>query len=428
MCRLCSRLGFATTITRLPRHHFARLLVMHSGNLSVPPSTSTSSHVVSGGATKTRDQVDPSILADLMKSQHCDVETLLRVFLKLCRDQPLPSESIPPSDLNPSTPRLPSTDSSPDGSPGSVITARPSNSSGSTPKHTSPNPNTENQSADPPAQPEFFERCLTAVLPLCQNQELLNLLDEVKHAGKETQRYIPLTRFLNHALGLLASLALPGIRPVSDLNVLFVVNDPKHVYWRPGSSHRVPDLALLSLGTVKQVYQTSECNWDAIAKGVCLSGKRHKEAKLEWPDVLASVEVKWDYHPMRPDKPQTYNTSLGDPIGQISVARNQPDLAESISGNTTASSASVSISSLESHPSSDSIRGVSNAGDPAAASNGSGSRKRSGDHLDSANDNMHRNHNIPTNKIDVATQSGGCGAEMLHSSLGRRHAIGLVNI
>ncbi|EUC55221.1 hypothetical protein RSOL_102550, partial [Rhizoctonia solani AG-3 Rhs1AP] len=131
---------------------------------------------------------------------------------------------------------------------------------------------------------------------------------------------------------------------------------------------------------------------------------------------------------MQSDKPQTYNTSLGDPVDQLSVARNQSDLAESISGNTTSSSASVSISSSESHPSSDSICGASTAEGPAAASNGSGSRKRSGDHLDSANDHRQRNHNIPSDRVDAVTQLGGCGAEMLHSSLGRRHAIALVNI
>ncbi|CAE6397506.1 hypothetical protein ACGC1H_000164 [Rhizoctonia solani] len=383
-----------------------------STNLS---NISSSSHAISGGATETRDNVNPSVSADLRTCEHCDVEILLNVLLKRCYHSPPPSEPTPSSDANPSTPRLPSTDSTPKNSPSSVATARPCSSS----HPISPNPNAEDNSTNPPAQPELLQTCLEAVLPLCEDEGLLERLTAVRFAGKERERYVPLAKLLNYALGLLAPLSLPGIRAASDLQILFAVNY-KQVHWRPGSV-RIPDLVLLSLPAMRQVCNKYGGDRNSILENECLSGKRRN--KLEWPDVLASVEVKWNDDPIPTEPPKAYVTDL-ESIGQLSVDGNRVDLVGTISSDTTTTSNSTSV------PSSDYMS--SDIQDPAATANAPTSSKRSGDHMPSDGSDAKRqkqsHHDKRVTRMEAVIQSGCYGAEMLHCSLGRGHAFGLVNI
>ncbi|KDN33785.1 hypothetical protein RSAG8_13114, partial [Rhizoctonia solani AG-8 WAC10335] len=391
---------------------------------SITTNTSTSSHAISGGATKTRKEVNPSIVVDLTTCEHCDVETLLDVLLKRCRDSPAPSELTPSTDLNPSTPQLPSTDyspdSPPDGSPSSTATVRAS--SGPAQNPSAPNPNSEDSPASPPAQPQLLQDCLQAVLSLCQDEVLLQHLTELKISGTEQKRYVPLTKFLNHALRLLAPLSLPGIRAASDLQVLFVVNDPKMVHWRPGAV-RSPDLILLSLAATRQIYKKLGGDWDNIAEA-CLTGSR--DARLEFPDVLVPVEVKWNDNPIDSEPPATYGTRLGVPIGQLTADGEQVGSAGTISSDTTPASTPTSV------PSSDSGRSLGNVGDSTAASSRPRLPKRSGAHLASDDSEPKKqkqsHHDKKHTRIEAVTQSGGSAAEMLYCSLGRRHAFGLVII
>ncbi|CAE6397583.1 hypothetical protein ACGC1H_000169 [Rhizoctonia solani] len=397
---------------------------------SILSNIPTSGHAISGRATKTREEVDPSIIADLRTCEHCDVETLLNVLLKRCRDSPPPSKPTPLSDADQATPCLPSTDSSPNGSSSSTDTVRPC--SGST-HSSSPNPNAEDNPTNPPAQLELLQNCLEAVLPLCEDEGLLERLKGFQFSGKEPKRCAPLVKLLNYALGLLAPLSLPEIRAASDLQMLFAVNH-KRVHWRPGSA-RYPELVLLSLAAMRQVYNKSDSDRDSFAKE-CLSGKPVKN--LEWPDVLASVKVKWTHDPIQSDLPEAYGTRLGDSIGQLSVDGNWVDLAGTISSDTTSTSTSAPvpssdyISSSGSIPSSDSSRGFSNVGDPAANSDGSMLSKRSSDHLvpDSSEPKRQKqsHHDQRVTRMEAVIQSGGYGAEMLYCSPGRGHAFGLVNI
>ncbi|CUA73069.1 tRNA(Met) cytidine acetyltransferase TmcA [Pyrococcus abyssi GE5] [Rhizoctonia solani] len=295
--------------------------------------------------TSSQEQVDSSIVADLATSECCDMETMLNVLLNYCRDLPPPPNTASIT----STPQLLSTEKYPDGLPGasSEGTARPS---AATPQyHGSPDPNSAGNPSgpatqpsenptDPPTQPDLLQPCLQGALEHCKNAELQGFLDEFKK-GKDKARYVPLANALNCGLSLSSTMQVPEIRGPSELKPLFVVSDPDWFHWRSGVQ-RNPELALLSLSAVRQLYDKPHGDWNSLSK---TDLDLPEEAKFEWPDALAPVEVKWNESPIQSERPKEYSTCLV-PISHLSVDDERKDSTGDTSSNTTPASTTTSSS------------------------------------------------------------------------------------
>ncbi|CUA73064.1 hypothetical protein RSOLAG22IIIB_10509 [Rhizoctonia solani] len=280
----------------------------------------------------------------------------------------------------------------------------------------------------PPPQPDLLQLCLQVALKHCEDAELLGFLDQFKN-GKERAGYVPLAKALNRALSLSSTIQLPGIRAPSDLQILFTISDPKNLYSRPGVL-RIPDLVILSLDAARQLYGKPDGDWNSVSEA-CLAPP--EKMKFEWPDVLASVEIKWN----------------DDPIDHLSVDDEWNDLAEATASNTTPASttasssvqpsghvqsaeliqSSGSLTTTGSLPSSHSVRSSASVSGQAAISSKFAPPRRPSDHLgfDTTCPQKKHKHEKGT-RSDVMLQPAGNGPEMLHCSLGRHHSISLAII
>ncbi|CAE6432659.1 unnamed protein product [Rhizoctonia solani] len=283
---------------------------------------------------------------------------------------------------------MPSTGNSPDGPPSSTDTARP-------------------------LQHKLVHDCLREVLPLCGDPDLQQFLTEYKNAGKDKSRYAPFVRLANRALQILVPLRPQGIRTASGLEVLFNVNHPKRISGMGGSWS--PDVVLVSLSSAKRIHDDPNGDWDHIINEYSFS----PPDGLEWPDVLASVELKWNYHPVLSEKPAQYDNNLTI-IEPLSISLDP--VSDNSVGDT---SSDATTNSTSGRTSSDFAQNFANGGNPGAT-------EMIGDHP-APDDSMPSirkfdHHDIKNTKKEAMEQSGINGAEMLRCSLGRRHALGLVII
>lgn len=151
-----------------------------------------------------------------------------------------------------------------------------------------------------------------------------------------------------------------GVRPPSDSNILFQVNDKDIV--GIGGSVRKPDLALVSLHSARHIHQDNadeddDVKWRRLAYGPCLqSPAKHQ---LRWWDVLASCELKREYTPIgwTPQKGYGYSLKLTVPpldlegwrgYNSASASASTTDSASAIDSTSTNSPVSNTSGSLES--------------------------------------------------------------------------------
>ncbi|CAE6433213.1 unnamed protein product, partial [Rhizoctonia solani] len=257
-----------------------------------------------------RPDFAPQIIADLQRSERCDVENLLEALLRRYPEA-APSRS-------PTTPRMPPTGGSPEGPP---------------------SPNNQGNTSESPTP--LLQRCLEAVLPKCE--ELAPLLNKLKISGKETNRYTPLVEFLNSALFLLKDAEPSGICPASDLDVIFAVNYPRRIHWRPGLDCS-PDIVLLSCSGARRCYDMSDDEWAKVSEACLAGGLIGAVGGLEWPDVLVPAEVEWNSDPILAQVPIKYETQLTNNVPQLPTNGINSDPSEVTSRATTHDSASETTS------------------------------------------------------------------------------------
>ncbi|CUA72947.1 Translocation and assembly module TamB [Rhizoctonia solani] len=241
----------------------------------------TSFFIDTSGITESQEQVDPSIVADLETSQRCDMQIMLRYLLKLCTN---PVSHSNPA-LQPSTLQTPSPDNYSGGFPLSMDTMQ--YSAGLTQECGSLYRKSKSNPVDTPSQPDLFQICLQAALPYCKDNQLLKILDDLKSSQEDKSCDVPMARLFNYALLLLSAVEIPGIRAPSDLEILFAVSNSERVHWRPGYE-RSPELVILSLGAARRLYKMPNADWNSLSEACLVPPQK---IKVEWPDVLASVEV-----------------------------------------------------------------------------------------------------------------------------------------
>ncbi|KAG8688640.1 hypothetical protein FRC08_011320 [Ceratobasidium sp. 394] len=406
---------------------------MHTPNPGSIASAGSSSHASSGAFQRTTRQfVDPFIKTDLQYVETCSIHHLLGVLLDRCRSD-APNHSVPPVS-NPSTPNIPqlnesgSLDNSPNGSD---KTEKAETKPSSATQHSDPSGGRLDQN-------DLLEVCLRNVLPLCNEEGFRNLIRAYCNVPMpETQRYPPFTKACNYALGRLRALDIPHLRPPSSCEILFHVNDPIQIIGYK-SSHRVPDVTIVSLGATQRVHRLAQ-SWAHFAEGPC---QAKPPLNFEWSEVLGFAEFK-RFNPITPRFPDKFDCSLHDPVplqtppdlellGTASSASATNSIPSSISTTNTPYPESKHFqmaASENGRPSSDTSLPTAAEGLPGNVLGTTHGTKRPREGAESSLRNQggsKKQKGDPDEKIQEGlVQCGTYAAEMLSRSTARQHAIGL---
>ncbi|KAG8742207.1 hypothetical protein FRC10_001903, partial [Ceratobasidium sp. 414] len=287
-----------------------------------------------------RSTVAPFILHDLKKSETCAFPNLLGALLQdCCADSDAPGVSTHPRAApsnNPTPPQSPSLSMKTE-TPHALYPAREDV------KHEGGTLVASNN--DKTLGPKLLDACLDMVLNTCKDEKLHGLLKVLcETEGKGKPRYAPFVQFANYALTKLESElgTTPNLKAMSDFKILFHVNDSKAVQssgtGEPPESMdnpskdttHIPDIVLVPLATVQRAHAKEGCTYPE-ATSLCIQARSHPFSPRE---VLATVEMKWQYDPIRAELPQKYQVELGNYIQPINLSTMSVPLSETLfSGN-----------------------------------------------------------------------------------------------
>ncbi|KAG9080253.1 hypothetical protein FRC06_006892, partial [Ceratobasidium sp. 370] len=297
-----------------------------------------------------RSTVGPFVLHDLKKSETCTFSSLLEVLLQSCRaDSDAPDVSTQPGVSSPNNP--PPVQSP----PLSMETETPQAQDPAQEDNKYEGETLVTSDRDKTLRPgdKLLDTCLSLVLNTCEDEDLRRLLKVFcETRGKEKPRYIPFVRFANYALAKLESDlgATPELKPTSDFKILFHVNDSKAVRSSdtpksskrarqssegtgepskssgepskgaeppPKDMQRIPDIVLVSLAAVQRAHAKKGCTY-GDAMDLCLQPGSDGFSPRE---ILATLEMKWQYDPMRAELPRKYRMGLANQIPPIDLSK-----------------------------------------------------------------------------------------------------------
>ncbi|KAG2097714.1 uncharacterized protein F5147DRAFT_816386 [Suillus discolor] len=172
-------------------------------------------------------------------------------------------------------------------------------------------------SAPETKQPELLQKCLKAVLPVCNGQastalvkssDVETALKEYIRPGVEHNFYGPFIRATNVALACLEEIKVDGMRaPVSAVDIICQQNDmPMHQTHQTAESIRKPDLVILPLNSAcvpfqdekggekgkEEDEQEDDDQRKRKRKAHMDTNATEKPKNLPWKDVLACIEFK----------------------------------------------------------------------------------------------------------------------------------------
>ncbi|KEP49327.1 hypothetical protein V565_102880 [Rhizoctonia solani 123E] len=402
----------------------------------IPPSVSISSQSTNEeDSSYTQEPFASSFYAALEKSETCDVDQLVAVFLHRCRATEPPND--PSIGISQSENSFPCSTSE---SPSKAVA-----NSGS------PATDSERTLDIPPVTRELFDSCLQKVIPTCNSPKMRRFVEEYTKCQTETSRYMSFVELANHALASVESLELPELRKASTSNVLFHVNHKKAIKGIKGSKH-FPDIVLVPLASAQRVHQDLTDSWEECTKKMGTQRDR-----FDWPDVLMTGEMKWHLRSIDSQLPEIYGTDPKDTLQSITTHADALNFASILSeasasgasGSTTASGGLISPSSTQSGSTQGSAPSATKAHESDAVSSSIRGRKRRGDHTDQRGskgstskkiktDNLEPppqeenaqkpNHSTKEDILQAMLQLGTNAAEMLRCSRGRRHAFGMIII
>ncbi|KAG1774429.1 hypothetical protein EV702DRAFT_535694 [Suillus placidus] len=170
-------------------------------------------------------------------------------------------------------------------------------------------------SAPETKQPELLQKCLKAVLPVCNGQvstalvkssDIATALNEYISPGDEPHFYGPFIRATNIALACLEEIKVDGMgAPVPAVDMICQQNDmPMHQTHQTVRSIRKPDLVILPLNSACAPFEKHQQK-DANKAEEKADENRNKKRKAHmdtkttakpknvlWQDVLACIELK----------------------------------------------------------------------------------------------------------------------------------------
>ncbi|KAG1905121.1 uncharacterized protein F5891DRAFT_976669 [Suillus fuscotomentosus] len=304
-------------------------------------------------------------------------------------------------------------------------------------------------SAPETKQPELLQKCLKAVLPVCNGQastalessDIQTALSEYVCPGVENNFYSPFIRTTNISLACLEEIKIDGMRarvPTVDMIM--------HQMHQTKKSIRKPDLVILPLNSAcapfqdetggkkgKQISKQKGTQKDDGKDDEKDDEQRKKKRKaymdtnatakpknLPWQDVLACIEFKrkipgrtkginappssyalTDYAPTKPEYL---------PVDHIRTAAAAPAPSQTPATQTASDTASQSSGLTAAQPS----RG------------GSSSKRKATDTLESAAKKSKGNHDDKDADLDVTVQTGLYPAEMFAANLAVNYLLNII--
>ncbi|KAG2087331.1 hypothetical protein BD769DRAFT_1617619 [Suillus cothurnatus] len=308
-------------------------------------------------------------------------------------------------------------------------------------------------SAPETKQPELLQKCLKAVLPVCNGQastvlvkssEVETALNEYIRPGVENKFYGPFIRATNIALACLEEIKVDGMRtPVPAVDMICQQNDmPMHQNHQTAKSIRKPDLVILPLNSACAPFQEEKGGKKGKQRDDEKDDEKRKKKRkahmdanatakpknLPWKDILACIEFKrktpgktkginppppsytvTDYVPTKPEYLPVDHLKVEDPVPGPSKT-------------------------LATQPASDTAPAVLSSGLTAArpSKGGSSSKRKATDVLESAPKKSKMNlddTDVDTDAdLDVTVQTGLYAAEMFASNLAVNHLLNIIVI
>ncbi|KAG2096083.1 uncharacterized protein F5147DRAFT_393285 [Suillus discolor] len=304
-------------------------------------------------------------------------------------------------------------------------------------------------SAPKTKQPELLQKCLKAVLPVCNGQastalvkssDIQTALNEYVCPGVESNFYGPFIRATNIALACLEEIKIDGMRaPVPTVDMICQQNDmPMHQMHQSKKSTRKPDLVILPLSSACAPFQDETGGKKGTQKNDGKDDEQRKKKRkahmdtnatakpknLPWKDVLACIEFKrkitgrtkgikappssyplTDYAPSKPEYL---------PVDHLRAADPDPAPSQTPTTQTASDTASQSSGLTAAQPS----RG------------GSSSKRKATDTLESAAKKSKGNHDDKDADadadLDVTVQTGLYAAEMFAANLAVNYLLNII--
>ncbi|KAG2149127.1 uncharacterized protein EDB93DRAFT_1250051 [Suillus bovinus] len=321
-------------------------------------------------------------------------------------------------------------------------------------------------SAPETEQPELLQKCLKAVLPVCNGQastalsksaDVKTALNEYVRPGVENDFYSPFTRASNVALACLEEIKVDGMRaPVPAVDMICQQNDmPMHQMHQNKPSIRKPDLVILPLNSACAPFQDEKGGKKGKQTGK-QKGKQNdrqnddqnndekddeqrkkrrkahmdtnatvKAQNLPWKDVLACIEFKrktpgrkkgiapppssyavTDYVPTKPEYLPVDHLRAADPAPGPS----QTPAAQTASDAAIGQAAVLSSGLALAQP----FQG------------GSSSKRKATDTLESAAKKSKTNPDDADAELDVTVQTGLYAAEMFAANLAVNYLLNII--
>ncbi|KAG2070795.1 hypothetical protein BDR04DRAFT_1053775 [Suillus decipiens] len=296
-------------------------------------------------------------------------------------------------------------------------------------------------------QPELLQKCLKAVLPVCNGQisaggthssGVETALKKYVRPGVENNFYSPFIEATNIALTCLQEIKVDGMgSPVLAVDMICQQNDmPMYQNHQTVKSTRKPDLVFLPLSSACALFRDEKSSKKGKQKGKQKDDKKNDEKRkahmarnamakptttVPWKDVLASIEFKRktsgkkkgiklqvpssykvkNYVPTKPEYLPVDHLKAEDPAplpSQIPVTRPASNTAIVSSGLTTKQS----------------------------SKGGSSSKRKATDNLGSTVKRSKIDPDDPDAELDVTVQTGLYAAEMFAANLGVNCLLNLI--
>ncbi|KAG2087336.1 hypothetical protein BD769DRAFT_484882 [Suillus cothurnatus] len=187
-------------------------------------------------------------------------------------------------------------------------------------------------SAPETTQPELLQKCLIAVLPVCNGQVsaggiclsgIETALKKYVHPGVENKFYSPFIEATNIALTCLEEIKIDGMRaPVPAVDMICQQNDmPMYQNHQTAKSTRKPDAIFLPINSACASFEDEKDGKKSTQKDdekrkahIVKNAMAKPPAPLPWKDVLACIEFKRKTDRRKPIKPPHCSHEVDDHV------------------------------------------------------------------------------------------------------------------
>ncbi|KDQ50883.1 hypothetical protein JAAARDRAFT_199586 [Jaapia argillacea MUCL 33604] len=272
---------------------------------------------------------------------------------------------------------------------------------------------------------ELLKQCLHRILPICnQDAEIRkSLVEYCEIPGPEEDRYGPFVKTFNSALERTRTMEFTGLRPPSELDVMFHRNDPTTIQavHDGAATVRVPDTLLVSTNSAHRANSDPIVNSDL--KSTTREVVRHFapdtfKGKFAWNDCLCAQEFKRRKKAARDLPPLVYSLHVKEVEPQKIAAEILSNIEEALDPDSTTDYQSIQNDAMPS-----TTEGASSIGSAATSSKMQPSKKRRP--ATQSQSSTSKKPKKESTKAPPLVQCASYGAEMLSRGVYTTHAINL---